>query len=304
MRIILQRLSIQTSSSGEMMKNKSLVYNLINILVLCAAALIFFLNYNIHNVFQGVQTMHIAIIIATVILVHFLKALRLYLALYGSGISASNYAKTYCKVTPVSILIPFKLGEFFRMYCYGSQAGNMLKGIVTVLMDRFMDTIALVTMIIVMWLATGEPIIPIVYLLVVFIVIIILMIVVFPGLYGYWKKYILRAAATPNKIKALKYLDAMNRLYLEIMNVSRGRGIILYILSLLAWAIEIGSVVILSNIIGEGIGLSEKIAGYLESALMGSHPQELKRFVLISVILMIVIYLFVKVVDTTKVERK
>lgn len=286
------------------MKKKSLVYNWINILVLFAAALIFFLNYSINDVFQGVQMMHIVVVIATVVMVHFLKALRLYLALYGADISPSAYAKTYCKVTPVSILIPFKLGEFFRMYCYGHQAGNMLKGIVTVLMDRFMDTIALVTMIVVMWLASGETIIPLVYLLVVFLVIIILMIIVFPGLYSYWKKYLLRANGTPRKLKALKFLDTMNRVYLEIMNVSRGRGIILYVLSLLAWAVEIGSIVLLDTVTGIGNGLSNKISEYLKSALVGSQTIELKRFVLISVILMIVIYLFVKLMDVTKSERK
>ncbi len=286
------------------MKKKSLVYNWINILVLLVATLIFFLNYNIHNVFQGLQIMHIVVVVATVVMVHFLKALRLYLALYGADISPSAYAKTYCKVTPVSILIPFKLGEFFRMYCYGHQAGNMLKGIVTVLMDRFMDTIALVTMIVVMWIASGETIIPLVYLLVVFLVIVTLMIIVFPGLYSYWKKYLLRANGTPRKLKALKYLETANRVYLEIMNVSKGRGIILYILSLIAWTVEIGSVMLLNTITAEGSVLSDKISGYLKSALVGSQTIELKRFVLISVILMIVIYLFVKAIDITKSERK
>ncbi|SHJ49014.1 lysylphosphatidylglycerol synthase domain-containing protein [Pseudobutyrivibrio xylanivorans] len=286
------------------MKKKSLVYNWINILVLFAAALIFFLNYNIYNVFQGVQMMHIVVVVATVVMVHFLKALRLYLALYGADITPSAYAKTYCKVTPVSILIPFKLGEFFRMYCYGHQAGNMLKGIVTVLMDRFMDTIALVTMIVVMWLASGETIIPLVYLLVVFLVIVTLMIIVFPGLYSYWKKYLLRADGTVRKIKMLRFLDTMNRVYLEIMNVSKGRGIILYVLSLLAWAVEIGSVVLLNAITVDGAGLSNKISEYLKSALVGSQTIELKRFVLISVILMIVIYLLVKAIDISKSERK
>lgn len=286
------------------MKKKSLVYNWINILVLFVAALIFFLNYNIYDVFQGVQMMHIVVVIATVVMVHFLKALRLYLALYGADISPSAYAKTYCKVTPVSILIPFKLGEFFRMYCYGHEAGNVLKGVVTVLMDRFMDTIALVTMIVVLWLASGETIIPLVYLLVAFLVIVILMIMVFPGLYSYWKKYLLRADGSPRKVRALKLLDTMNRVYIEIMNVSRGRGIILYVLSLLAWTVEIGSVVLLKTITGKCNGLSDKISEYLKSALLGSQTIELKRFVLISVILMIVIYLFVKVIDTTKSERK
>lgn len=286
------------------MKKKSIVYNWINILVLLGAAIIFFLNYSIHDVFAGVGEEHIVIITVTVVIVHFLKAFRLYLALYGSNISASSYAKIYCKVTPVSILLPFKLGELFRMYCYGHQIDNMLKGIVTVVLDRFMDTIALVTMIIVMWFYSGETIIPLVYLLVVFLVAAVLIFIVFPGLYAYWKKYLLRADATPRKLRILFYLDKMNMVYDEIVNVSKGRGIILYALSLLAWITEIGSVVLMNGL-GEKTGLSQKISEYLRSALSGNQSIELKRFILISVVLMIVIYLLVKLGDMASgKERK
>ncbi len=286
------------------MKKKAIVYNWINILVLLGAAIIFFLNYSIHDVFAGVGAEHIVIITATVVIVHFLKAFRLYLALYGSNISASSYAKIYFKVTPVSILLPFKLGELFRMYCYGHQIDNMLKGIVTVVLDRFMDTIALVTMIIVMWLYSGEAIIPIVYLLVVFLLAAVLIFIVFPGLYTYWKKYLLRVDATPRKLRILFYLDKLNMIYDEILNVSKGRGIILYALSLLAWVTEIGSVAIMNGL-GEKSGLSQKISEYLKSALSGSQTIELKRFILISVVLMIVIYVLVKLGDMASgKERK
>ena len=284
------------------MNRKSFVYNLINILVLLVAALIFFYNYNISSLFESVDVTHILIVTATVVIVHFLKAFRLYLALYGAGLSASSYAKIYCKVTPVSILLPFKLGELFRMYCYGYQINNILKGIITVLLDRFMDTIALVTMIIAMWLYSGQPIIPLVYLLVVFIVAALVIFIVFPGLYSYWKKYLLRAKATPHKIAVLHFLDKTNLVYEEIANVSRGRGIILYVLSLLAWIVEIGSVVIMSKINDAG-ALTPKISEYLRSALSGAQSPELKQFILISVILMIVIYLLVKACGTAKGER-
>ena len=278
------------------MKRSSFAYNLINVLVLLVAALIFFLNYNINDVFSDVGLQNIMIITATVVIVHFLKAFRLYLALYGSDISASGYAKIYCKVTPVSILLPFKLGELFRMYCYGHQINNMLKGIVTVLLDRFMDTIALVTMIIFMWLYSGEAIIPLVYLLVVFLIGAVIIFIVFPGLYSYWKKYLLKAKGTPKKLRVLFFLGKMNMVYAQIINVSKGRGIILYVFSLLAWMTEIGSVVLLNGF-GEGTGLSDKISDYLRSALSGTQTIELKRFILLSVVLMIVIYLLVKLSD-------
>ena len=107
------------------MKKRKVVYNLINILVLLAAALIFVFNYINTDIFAVLKWEQLAVITIAVVIVHFLKAFRLYLALYGSGLSIYSYSKIYCKVTPISILFPFKLGELFRMYCYGYQTDNI-----------------------------------------------------------------------------------------------------------------------------------------------------------------------------------
>ena len=284
------------------MNKKSILYNFINIMVLLLTAALFITNYIKTPVFFRLDVTGIVIITATVILVHFLKAFRLYLALYGSNISVSNYAKVYCKVTPVSIVLPFKLGELFRIYCYGHQINNMLKGVVTVILDRFMDTVALVTMILFVWLSAGGNMVPLVYILVVFLVAIVLMYFAFPGLYSYWKKYILRSRATPGKLKALRFLDNTYKVYEEIVSVSKGRGVILYILSLVAWAVEIGSVALISRMLGGG-QVNEKISSYLTSALSNNQSVELRQFIFISIGLLIVIYLIVKLIDTLKFER-
>ncbi len=275
------------------MKKRTYLYNFINIIVLLLAAGIFAISYLLNGMATSFTFSTLVVITVTVVLVHFLKAFRLYLALYGADISLSTYVKTYCKVTPVSILLPFKLGELFRMYCYGYTTGNMLKGVVTVILDRFVDTVALVTMIIVVWIANGGLMMPIVYILVVFIIVAALMFFAFPGLYAYWKKFLLRANATPRKLRGLRYLESLNRVYNEILTVTKGRGLILYILSLLAWAIEMGSVAIFGG----------ELSYYLDSALSDSQSFELKQFIFISVILLIVIYLFVKAIDTLKSER-
>ena len=284
------------------MKRSSFAYNLINVLVLLVAALIFFLNYRPAHFLSGMRADEIVVILMAVIIVHFLKAVRLYLALYGNGLSLSDYCKTYCKVTPVSILLPFKSGELYRMYCYGYQINNMLKGVVTVLLDRFMDTIALVTLMIATWIIYGGVIIPLAYLLMIFLLGVIIIYGAFPGIYSYWKKYILRAVATPRKLRALRFLEHTNRAYIEMANVTKGRGIILYMLSLLAWVAEISSVVIL-NRLDRHADVVSKIAEYLTSALGNNHSIELRLFIFISVILMIVIYLIVKAIDTFIKER-
>ncbi len=286
------------------MNKKSFAYNLINIAVLLISAGFFFINYIQTKVFEMIDITSLVIVLATVIIVHFLKALRLYTALYGSDINVSSYAKTYCKVTPVSILIPFKLGELFRMYCYGHYINNMLKGVVTVILDRFMDTVALVTMILLMWMVTGGVVMPLVYFLIIFLVAAGLLFMAYPGLYAYWKRYILRANATPRKLRALKFLESTNKVYEEIVAVSKGRGLILYIISLIAWSVEIGSVALI-NKLDASFDLNNRMSAYLTSALSSNQSVELKQFIFISIIILVVIYVAVKAIDTLKGgERK
>ena len=130
------------------------------------------------------------------------------------------------------------------------------------------------------------------------------MFVVFPGVYRYWNKYFLRANATVRKMRAIKLLDRMNRVYKEISNVTKGRGIILFVLSLLAWGVEIGSVAMLHGMYEDRSDVDVVISEYLSSALSSSQSLELKQFIFISVILMIFIYILVKLIDVAVGERK
>jgi len=76
--------------------------------------------------------------------VHILKAFRLWFALYGHGIPFSEYMIQYCKAVPVSVVLPCKLGDLLRAYCFGHLIHNYLSGVLVVLLDRFCDTLALV----------------------------------------------------------------------------------------------------------------------------------------------------------------
>lgn len=290
-------------NNREKKKKHTLIYNLINALFLLTAALLFLINYSKGELFVNTKISYIGIIVINVILVHFLKAIRLHFALYGIDISFRDYLKIYCKVTPVSILLPYKSGELFRMYCYGIQTGNMLKGFITVILDRFIDTIALLTMIVVELAVFGGTVIPLVYILIVFIVTSFALFAMFPGTYKYWTKHLLKSDATPRRITTLKLLNKINIVFNEIVFITKGRGVILLFLSLLAWTVEIGTVSILYKL-NDGTDISGKTSEYLTSALVGTNSIELRQFILISVILMLLIYLIVEIYDLIAAERK
>ena len=270
------------------------IYNAINVAVILLTVIVFLAKYqDIKYIFMERNIDSIVIIAATVCVVHLIKASRLYLALYGTDVDVWTYIKIYCKVTPVSLVFPFKIGEFFRMYCYGVEIHNLLKGIITVIFDRFMDTTALVTIIFFVWIINGGHITLFTYALILFLACILVLYFAYSGMYHFWKKYILKAKATEHKLDILKLLDMSNVLYQEIVGVSRGRGIILYFMSLIAWGVEIGSLVLLTETSVKE-SLSEIITQYLISAMRGGASVELKQFVFISAVLMLVIYIGIK----------
>ena len=97
-------------------------------------------------------------------------------------------------------------------------------------------------------------------------------------------------------------LEAFQRIYHEAREVSKGRGIILYCLSVLAWGVEIGSIALLFETAGEG-RLTECIADYLMSAMGQQRSEDLRRFVFISIILMLCVYGYIKVKDYLRERR-
>ena len=250
------------------MKAFLLKYRVVDVLTLALALAWFVSQYlNVPALFAGVSVAQVLVIVLTALLVHVLKATRLFLALYGQKISISEHLALYCKVTPVSMVLPYKVGEFYRMYAYGTHLKSGLKGIVIILLDRFMDTAALVTMI----LIAGF----------------------FYGARKFWKHYFLSKKATPRRMGALKALESFHRIYEEVSVVTSGRGILLYVLSFLAWGVEIGSIVLQTKLFFGG-AVAETMSAYLASAMSGDPTVPLRQFIFVSVILLLVLFVIIQ----------
>ncbi len=221
-----------------------------------------------------------------VVVVQFIKAMRLYIALYGNNISSSDYIVTYCKAAPITVIFPFKLGELYRIYCFGRLLSNWLKALVIILLDRFFDSLALITTILFFQVSNKGSFSPLIFILFLFLFIVAFVFVSFPRIYGFWSNYILCLKATPNRLKILSILDKFKKIYCEIDNVVKGRGMILLILSFAAWIIEIGLLLIM-NMFKMGIGSSENyvtILDYLMSAIFNKPNVEMLNFTFISFI--------------------
>ena len=263
---------------------KRRIYNIINSFVLGITAIWFIYRfYDIQGIFVKSTPISVVSIMGTALLIYGIKFCRLYLALYDAQLGLEICLTTYCKVTPISIILPFKVGEFFRIYCYGRQIGSLLKSVVIILLDRFMDTAALVTAIALVWIFYGERPSVFIYFFLIFLILSVCFYFVFPGIYRFWTRYLLCAKASEHKIWVLKTLESIHTLYSEIENVVKGRGMILYFLSLAAWGIEISNITLINYMTGgnhTGVVISE----YLLSAMSRRQSPEFDQFVFISVI--------------------
>ena len=278
------------------MKAFLLKYRVADILTLAVALAWFVSQYlNVPALFAGISVAQVLVIVLTALLVHTLKAARLFLALYGQKISISEHLALYCKVTPVSMVLPYKVGEFYRMYAYGSHLHSGLKGIVIILLDRFMDTAALVTMILLALFFYGGEMSSLLLVLLIFLVLVVLLYRAFPGARKFWKHYFLSKKATPRRMAALRWLESIQRVYEEVSVVTGGRGILLYVLSFLAWGVEIGSIVLQTKLFLGG-SAAATMSAYLSSAMSGDPVIPLRQFIFVSVILLLVLFCVIQTV--------
>lgn len=286
------------------MRGKKNYYNCINITVLVFAAAVFVSGIGWKaQMFRKESAPSVFVFILSVVSVHAIKAVRLYLALYGTGISWTSFLKAYCKVTPVSVSLPFKIGEIFRMYCYGHEIKNGLRGTIIILLDRFMDTLALVTIILVICFFNHGTISQVVYVLILFLAVLLITYYVFPGIYTFWKQFLLSVKATERRLGCLKILEKLRIVQDEISGVTRGRGALLYALSLIAWAVELGSIALISGYEGNR-NAETVISNYLSAALGIDKSAELQHFVFYSVFILAAVYLLLKLVQKSKQQGR
>ena len=106
------------------------------------------------------------------IAVHFFKMLRLYLVLMEHRISFGRFILLYLRTTFINLIIPFKLGELYRIEEIARVTKIWQVGFLSVLVDRFFDTLALLCVLLPLDLILrgGISVITIVFLVALFVI--------------------------------------------------------------------------------------------------------------------------------------
>ena len=181
--------------------------------------------------------------------VNILKAFRLSFLLIGeTTLRWEQQMILYSRTVPVAILIPYKLGEFYRLYYYSYATKSYKRGITLIMIERFYDAVALSTILFSMRTILLIDMPFIIYILIGFVLCVLIIYLNLPNICVYWKKYLLCMKANRKNCLLLECISKIENYYVKLSKVLKGKGLILFILSFAAWVIELLCMSELSNV--------------------------------------------------------
>lgn len=217
----------------------------------------------------------IPLFLAGFILVHLFKMLRLYLVLMEHRISFGRFVLLYLKTTLVNLIIPFKLGELYRIFCISRETKHWQVGVLSVLVDRFFDTLALCVIL----LPTDLLIFGrLSFITVLFLAIMVLIVICYLSIlptYKYLNRYIIKRKSSVRAMAALKGLDVVKVWYDFTQDLISGRFALILLFSFAGWAFEIGTIKVLASFLKLPFSAGD-FAAYIQ-AIFGVGGSELLR---------------------------
>lgn len=207
-----------------------------------------------------------------------IKATRMYIIMMDTKLSYQKNLLLYAATTVINIMTPYKIGEVYRIALYGNSIGSYAGGAVRVLMDRAVDTAALLTCLSVILLFHISAVLPLYLLLLALFILFCAAWFVFPQLYRFWNDYLIAQRHTQRAAKILKALADINRAYGYLRGLIRGRVFIMYLLSLAAWGLELIGVYALT--VYTHSDSASQISAYLSSALSTAANEHQKLYAL------------------------
>ncbi len=218
------------------------------------------------------------LIVLIAVVTQMIKATRMYVIVMDADISYQKNLLVYAATTVINIMTPYKAGEVYRIMLYGKCVGSYASGAVRVLLDRAVDTAALLTYLTIILLFQVSAVLPLYLLLLALFVLFCAAWFVFPQLYRFWNDYLITQRHTRRSAKVLKALSDVNRAYEYLRELIRGRVFIMYLLSMTAWGLELVGVYVLT--VYTHSNSASQISAYLVSALSTAANEYQKLYAL------------------------
>lgn len=223
--------------------------------------------------------------------VHAAKMIRLYLVLMERRIPFWRFVLLYLKTTFVNLVIPFKLGEVFRIYCISRESGKFQTGVLSVVVDRFFDTAVLLLFLLPVQVFLTRRISGVALVLLAVLLLLMILYVTFQSVYTYLNRYIILNKNSNRSLAFLKGLEFARGWYEDVRELITGRSPLIFSFSCLGWMLELGVLKLLSKIIGEYFGIMS-FNDYIETIFRAGNSHLLQVYTWVGAVLLGIAALF------------
>ncbi len=224
-----------------------------------------------------------AICIVWFLAIHTIKMFRMYLVLLEHRTEFKRFVFAYLHTTLVNLIIPFKLGEIYRMFVYSKITKNARVGIAGTVVDRFFDTMALVLILIPLHVLHPDKISAVSVFLAVFVIVTVFVYVVFMPAYGYLNKFIIINRDSKNSMAVLNLLEVAKSAYDYVKRLVSGRYAVILLMSFASWVLEGGLLFVLAGLMGVSYG-GGVFSDYITSILSSAHSVLQERYTIFSIV--------------------
>lgn len=278
------------------------IYNTINIVVIAIGLIILAGIMDNMPRMNILDTRYIAIFILGLIIIQVLKCLRIYLILLEEKIPIRRFIKLYIKNTFISLVLPFKTGEIFKVICIGNEISNYKVSLLSVLIDRVFDTYVLVMILVPNEILRYNALTGLTLMLLIFISIVTFLYYIFPSFYKYANQFFILNMNSKQSLHILEICEVMNNIYLYIKELVKGRWGVMIIISSLIWIIEYFVLNVLCKMLGVSFGI-DIFRDYLNEAFLINTSGLLGIYIFFNALLFALVMLSVYLGDGVKVNK-
>lgn len=188
-----------------------------------------------------------ALVIAPLYLVaHALRAVRLFLVLYDGNLRLRDALFAHVHASGVSALIPFKLGELYRILMVHSLSIRLSRAMIAIWIERVFDALLVAGLLALLALVAGPGALTgnawFVPALAGFLFASILFFLVLPENLVLVKRHLILKHNNAAALAILQLVDALHRVLADASRIWRTRFATMLWLSLGIWALEVGCV--------------------------------------------------------------
>lgn len=245
--------------------------------------------------------------------VHLFKMTRLYLVLMEHKIPLSRFIILYIKTTLINFVIPFKLGEIYRFFCVSRETKHWQVGILSILVDRFFDILALCVILVPCDLYVSKiskvtfvnhnsyigGLSIVTWIFIVLLALISLLYITIEPSYYYLNHYLIKEKSSKRSLSALHLLDIIKRWYDFTKDLVNGRFALIFLSSIVGWFFEVFTLKALSSFMGDRFGV-DAFVDYIQSIFSVYSSKLSYRYSVYSVVILVVILVLCLIIQLVK----